>query len=101
MIVCFGIVTLFMHSINNVITAIAPLKLRDKIDSGKLAGVLNGFCYLGSTLSSYGLGVVADAKGWNSVFVLIFSICVASVVIGLAYSIFSKTKKEQSNENNQ
>ena len=68
-------------------SSIAPLQLRDKIDSGKLAGILNGFCYFGSTLSSYGLGAVADVKGWNTVFVLIFSICVASVVIGAIYSV--------------
>lgn len=92
MIICFGIVTLFMHSINNVITAIAPLKLRDKVDSGKLAGILNGFCYLGSTLSSYGLGAVADYKGWNAVFVLIFGMCISGVVIGALYATFSKLK---------
>jgi len=100
MIICFGIVTLFMHSINNVITSIAPLKLRDKVDSGKLAGILNGFCYLGSTLSSYGLGAVADAKGWSMVFILIFSICVASIAIGSFYVIFSRIKKEKNNETN-
>lgn len=87
MIICFGIVTLLMHSINNVITAIAPLQLRDKIDSGKLAGILNGFCYFGSTLSSYGLGAVADATGWNVVFMLIFTICMLSVLIGALYSV--------------
>lgn len=95
MLICFGIVTLLMHAINNVITAIAPLKLREKVDSGTIAGVLNGFCYLGSTISSYGLGAVADAKGWSAVFILIFSICIASVMIGFGYSIFSRSKKEK------
>lgn len=95
MLICFGIVTLLMHAINNVITAIAPLGLRDKVDSGAIAGVLNGFCYLGSTVSSYGLGAVADAKGWSAVFVLVFAICIASVIIGFGYSIFSKSKKEK------
>ena len=95
MIICFGIVTLLMHSVNNVITAIAPLELRDRVDSGRLAGILNGFCYLGSTLSSYGLGAVADAKGWNTVFALIFLICISSVVIGSVYSIASRIKRRK------
>lgn len=95
MIICFGIVTMLMHSINNVITAIAPLKLRDKIDSGKLAGILNGFCYLGSTISSYGLGAVADAKGWSMVFVLIFAICITSVIIGFLYAITHRKVNEK------
>ncbi len=92
MIVCFSIVTLLMHAVNSIITAIAPLKLRDKVDSGKMAGILNGFCYLGSTLSSYGLGAVADAKGWSAVFVLILAICIASVLIGVFYLLHSRIK---------
>lgn len=97
MLICFGIATLLMHSINNVITAIAPLKLRESVDSGKMAGVLNGFCYLGSTLSSYGLGAVADAKGWNTVFILMLSFCVASVIIGAVYLLFTSIVKRRTN----
>ena len=40
---------------------------------GKVAGIMNGFCYLGSTISAYGLGSFADAFGWESVFTLLFS----------------------------
>lgn len=95
MLICFGVVTLLMHAVNNVITAIAPLKLREKVDSGAIAGILNGFCYLGSTVSSYGLGAVADSKGWSAVFILIFAICIASVIIGFGYSVFSRARKEK------
>ena len=44
-----------------------PLKMRDQVDSGRTAGLLNGFCYLGSTLSTYGLGYVAENSGWQAV----------------------------------
>ena len=63
----------------------APLYLRDKIgNSGMLAGVLNGCCYVGSTISSYGLGLVADNSGWNGVFILLLVVsCIPVVVTGI------------------
>ena len=85
MIVCFGIVLCLMHAVNNVVTSIAPLKMRDKVTPGKMAGILNGFCYLGSTISSYGLGMIADHWGWQSVFILLLALCGICTVIGLFY----------------
>lgn len=85
MIVCFGIVLCLMHGVNNVVTSLGPLKLREKVNPGKIAGILNGFCYLGSTISSYGLGMIADNWGWQSVFTLLLVLCGICTVIGLLY----------------
>ena len=84
-VICFAVAVLMMHGINNVLTSIAPLRMRDKIDSGRLAGILNGFCYVGSTLSAYGLGKVADISGWNTVFMLLLTMCVSAVIICVIY----------------
>ena len=85
MIACFGIVLCLMHAVNNVVTSIAPLKMRDKVNPGKIAGILNGFCYLGSTISSYGLGIIADNMGWQSVFMLLLVLCGICTVIGFLH----------------
>ena len=85
MIVCFGIVLCLMHSTNNVFTSIAPLKMRDKMNPGKLAGIMNGFCYLGSTISSYGLGFIADNFGWQSVFMLLLVLSVVCAAMGVIF----------------
>ncbi len=85
MIICFGIVLCLMHGVNNVVTSLGPLKLREKVNPGKIAGILNGFCYLGSTISSYGLGMIADNWGWQSVFTLLLVLCGICMVIGLLY----------------
>ena len=84
----FAATACIMAAINNVITSIVPLYSRDKIDSGLSAGLLNTFCYVGSTMSTSLLGKIADTKGWNDVFVCIliftivaFSACLLSVVI--------------------
>lgn len=92
---CFAVVSCLMAGVNNVITSMAPLYLKEKYEnSGMLAGVLNGFCYLGSTISSYGLGAVADAKGWRAVFVLLLSVGCAVTLLGAIYLIFNKKTKK-------
>ena len=84
----FGGIACLMAAINNVITSVVPLYSRDKIDSGLSAGLLNTFCYVGSTLSTSLLGKIADTKGWNDVFVCIliftivaFFVCAFSVIV--------------------
>lgn len=84
-LVFFGLVVLLMHGINNVIVSMTPMYLREKLDSGKTAGILNGFCYVGSTISSYGLGAVADLQGWNGVFHLLLIVCAVPVAFTLIY----------------
>lgn len=49
-------VNFMASSLNSLITSIFPIFMREKVNSGLFAGVLNGFCYVGSTISSYGLG---------------------------------------------
>ena len=67
-IVLFAVSAMLMHAVNNVITSIIPMYLRDTMDSGLLAGVLDTFCYVGSTLSTALLGYIADRGTWDHVF---------------------------------
>ena len=91
----FGGVACLMSAINNVITSIVPLYSRDKIDSGLSAGLLNTFCYVGSTLSASLLGRIADTKGWNDVFICILIFTLVSCSLCTASAIFSKKKATQ------
>ena len=59
MLVCLIVVNFLASSLNSLITSIYPIFMRGKVDSGFYAGMLNGFCYLGSTISAYGLGYIA------------------------------------------
>ena len=88
----FGCVACLMSAINNVITSIVPLYSRDKIDSGLAAGLLNTFCYIGSTISTSLLGRIADTKGWNDVFICILIFTVLSFILCTATTIFTKKK---------
>ncbi len=80
------VVNFFASSLNSLITSIFPIFMRGKVNSGLFAGVLNGFCYIGSTISSYGLGIVADNFGWISVFWLLIGCCVFAGVTWCVYT---------------
>lgn len=88
----FGGVACLMAAVNNVITSIVPLYSRDKIDSGLAAGLLNTFCYVGSTMSTSLLGRIADTKGWNDVFICILIFTAVSFVLCTASAVLTKRK---------
>ena len=86
-LICFGIIVLVMHAINNIVTSIAPIQLRDCFNSGRMAGTMNACCYIGSTISSYALGVIADHWGWDSVFVIFLVAALALVALSGIYTV--------------
>lgn len=88
MLLCLLLTSLLASSLNSLITAIFPMFMREQLNSGMFAGILNGFCYLGSTISSYGLGSVADKHGWSGVFILLLGICLFSCFVWLIYALF-------------
>lgn len=91
-----AVVSCLMSGVNNIITSMAPLYLRERLNSGRMAGILNGFCYLGSTISSYGLGIVADKGGWSQVFsLLLVTACFPAVCAGIYFLVCRICKKEK------
>ena len=84
-LVFFAIISLLAHCINSVSTNLLPLRVRGSLNPGTVSGILNGSCYVGSTISAYGLGLIADNAGWDTVFsVFLISAAVASLT-GLVF----------------
>ena len=94
-IVCFALLACLLSSSNNVVTTIAPLYLRRKMNSGFTSGIINGCCYLGSTLASYLFGLIAENSGWNVVFIVSLCICLMPVLYMAIYSFIKIFKKEK------
>lgn len=81
---------------NNVITSIAPLQLRDSVNPGLLTGIFNGCCYVGSTISGYGLGSLVEGFGdWGVVFWLMIGLCAVSVIVACVNFILLLIKKRK------
>lgn len=86
-LVGFAAVCFLVSACNSVITSIFPLFMKSKLNSGFIAGILNGFCYVGSTLSSYGLGRIADERGWSAVLWVLLSVCAATAIAAGIYTV--------------
>lgn len=99
-LILMGLISSLTHGINNILTSIMPLTLRSKVNAGLLTGVLNGFCYLGSTISTYGLGKIADHYSWNTVIVVLLVVSVSvTALAGITTLVhFIKDKKNPGQE---
>ena len=97
----FALVCFLVSSCNSVITSIFPLFMKGKLNSGFIAGILNGCCYVGSTIASYGLGEIADNHGWIAVFWVLFAVCAAVCVGAVIYAFLKKkfTRKTVAQDN--
>lgn len=93
MLVGLVVVNFLASSLNSLITSIFPLFMRGKVNSGFIAGILNGFCYLGSTISSYGLGAIADNFGWIAVFWTLIAFCVIVFAVWGGYTVLKALAK--------
>ena len=96
-IACFAITSCLMAGVNNIVTSMIPLALKDRMNSGRIAGIINGFCYLGSTASTYGLGLIADNYTWLSVFYVLAGACALAASAGFIYALISKVIKQKAN----
>ena len=85
MLILLIIVFFLTSSLNSLVTSIFPMFMRGQVNSGLIAGILNGFCYAGSTISSYGLGVIAENFGWTAVFITLLAFCAFTFVVWVVY----------------
>ena len=96
-ITMFGLSSLCFAIIVNVTTSMIPLEWGKERNSGFYAALFNGFCYLGSTASSYGLGALADHYGWNKATLVIEIALILASILGILWPVLhgwiSKTKK--------
>ncbi len=94
MLVSLIVVNFFASSLNSLVTSIFPLFMRGMVNSGLIAGILNGFCYLGSTISSYGLGTIADNFGWTYVFWTLMGFCIVTFVIWAVCVLYKRQSQK-------
>ncbi len=92
---CFIATSAVMSMINNVITSMFPLDRRKLMGSGFAAGLLNTFCYAGSTITSYGLGFVSENKGWNEVFIIMLAVSLAAGLVSMVGFGFDRKAEKQ------
>ena len=84
--------TLATTLLANQLVSVIPLQFRKISNSGRLSGILNFFTYVGSAISSYGLGAIADVYGWKMVMIFLAVAAAAACLIMTAGSFYWKKK---------
>lgn len=87
-ILLLSITTSSMVGINTMIICVIPLYFAKSGKSASATGVLNSFTYLGSAVSSYGIGAISGAMGWN--FTIVVWIAIAA--IGLVFCLVTSRR---------
>lgn len=91
-VIVFALLNFLMHAVNSVLTAIFPLYYKKYILSGRVAGITNAFCYIGSAVSSFGLGAIIDlgANGWAIFMYLLLGLAGLSLVLSIIGELLFK-----------
>ena len=94
-LICFMLISAMMAGVNNIITNVFPMQLKNGVDAGLIAGFIDGFCYVGSALSSFGLGSIAEHADWNVIMYLFLGLCVFCVLTVAVFVLIQKIKSKK------
>ena len=89
----FTLVMLLSYGVNNIVTSLGPLTLREELNPGTVAGLLDGFCYVGSALSTYMLGSIADHYGWTAVLLSVLTVLLIAIAVASTLRTILKHKE--------
>ncbi len=82
-VLAFVVAQMFSAGVNDLITSIFPVHMRQYLGSGKVAGILNCCSYVGNTISTVILGHTVDTWGWNRFLLILMAVGLVSAVTGL------------------
>ena len=92
-IISLCVTSCVLAGINSIITSAIPLTLRDSVNPGRVAGIINSSCYIGSALATYLLGYLQEKSGWDMVFYVLLGVSVvgsAVMCLGVIARIVNK-----------
>ena len=87
-VICLCLISFLMESFNHVFSVMMPTKFAAFGKAATVSGIFNSLIYIGSAISTYAFGAVAEQVGWNMTTIMWLSLALLSVVI-LALSVKS------------
>lgn len=94
-IVLFALVTSSMSGCNTALISLMPTVFARWGRTSSIGGILNAATYVGSALSGYGIGLLAEKAGWGAAQILWLVVCLLSVAMCLGIAPVWKKFKEQ------
>jgi predicted MFS family arabinose efflux permease len=84
-----------MSAVNNIITSMIPLE-RGK-GAGLFAGMMDAFCYVGSTLSGFVPGLIIEHLGFSSLLSLLPLCALVLAAFSLSITLLGLRRKKRNN----
>ena len=79
----FALVTSLIHGANTIYTSLMPMHFQRYGAAATAGGFLNGMTYVGSALSVYGIGAMAERWGWNPTILAWVGLTLAALAVAL------------------
>lgn len=79
----FSILAGSMHGVNMMLICTVPRYFNKSGKVSTVSGVLNACTYVGSALSTYGIAVLADGKGWSATLIILLALAVLGTLLTL------------------
>lgn len=94
-VLLFALITSTMTGCNTAIISLMPAFFAKWGRASAATGILNACCYVGSALSGYGIGLLAEKSGWGAAQILWLAACGVGLVISLLVAPMWKRFKEK------
>lgn len=82
-VVLFAMVTMTMMAVNTITVSLIPLRFAAQGRLSTVSGYINAMTYVGSGLSSFIIGAVAQGAGWNAVLWVWLGMAAAGILLGV------------------
>lgn len=80
-ILMMTLITGCAHGINLMLISRVPRHFTRYGKVSSVSGILNSATYVGSSLSTYGFGAVAEQAGWMQVVIIWIAVCAAGMCV--------------------
>lgn len=91
-ITIFAITACIMMAENTLLTSLIPMNTENKSDSGLIAGVLDTFVYVGSSIGTVALGSIAERSTWYYVFVCLTAVSAGALLISAVSAVVTRKR---------
>ena len=92
----FAVISLFltalicaaMHGVNFLLISCLPGRFANTGRAATVSGVCNSCVYIGAAISTYGIAVISEAKGWSMTIGTWIALC----AVGILFAVISYRK---------
>lgn len=82
-LIMLAISTTTMTAVNTLLLTLLPIRFEKINRSASVYGILNSSVYIGTTISTYGIGSLSDDIGWTKTIMILVILSIISFVICL------------------